>query len=330
MSSAPRSGWAPVAAAAWLLVAAVAPPTLETAPARADERRGEDPGPPRGEPPGGPKRSAGAASAAGNPAEAQPPDAPWVLSGELRERLAAQAEHYREYALRFTNYETVRQAKYDAQGEASDESTRRYAYLLERSDDGKNLREVRQRTREDGTPKGDDVRDEEPFPPAYAWVDLFSRFHQPYFAFRDRGDRFDGFDWVRDVDFRGALGFSDGKDIRQWEGRVIVDAVTYTPLEIRAKPSGQDDRVRAVFDRWSRAFNLLGFRLAPRPLLYRCEVQFRFRKDGLTFPTELRYDTLLAVSSKQTVPLRASIRHYEQYRFFKTATSETPGRRVEP
>ena len=42
------------------------------------------------------------------------------------------------------------------------------------------------------------------------------------------GDGFEGFDWVRRIQFRGALPFTDGRDIRQWEGTVLVDAFTHS------------------------------------------------------------------------------------------------------
>jgi len=257
--------------------------------------------------------------------EAPKPETPWNLPADVLSRLARVADLYRVFALRFTCLETVRLAKYDSEAEASDESVRRYAYLLERESDGETLREYRQKVREDGTPRGGEVQDEEPFPPAYAWVQMFNLFNQSHFVYRDLGERFEGFDWVREVEFRGALPFTDGTDIRQWEGTVLVDAVTFTPVEIHAKPSGQDARVRALYSRWSQAFNLIGFHMAPRPLLYSAFVQFGLRRDGLSFPTELRYDTRIAISAKQSAPRRASSRRYDGYQFFKTATTETPG-----
>ncbi len=231
--------------------------------------------------------------------------------------LSQVAEVYRDYALRLSCVETVRVATYGDSGEAEKEVVRRYAFLLYRDVDAKTLRELRQRVRSDGSVGSGEVRDEEPFPPAYGWVDLFSRFYQPFFAYRDRGERFEGYDWVREIEFRGALPFTDGKDIREWEGTVLLDAAKGTPLEIRAQPGGQDDRLRFLFDRWSRSFRFLGIRLAPRPFGYKCRVEFRTRKDGLTFPTQLRYDTFRAVSAKQRIPWRASIRDYDEYRFFR-------------
>ena len=63
------------------------------------------------------------------------------------------------------------------------------------------------------------------------------------------GDRFDGFDWVREIQFRGTLGFTDGDDIRQWEGIVTVDAATFTPIQIQAQPRAQDERIKEMYDR---------------------------------------------------------------------------------
>jgi len=264
------------------------------------------------------------------PAPEEQPPAPgaarqepvWGLPSELLEKLARVADLYRDYALRLTSIETVRVATYGASGEAEKETSRRYAYLLYREAGGSSLRELRHKVRPDGTITNEEVRDEEPFPPAYAWVELFGRSHQPFFAYRDRGERFEGYDWVREIEFRGALPFTDGKDIREWEGTVLVDGFTGVPIELRAEPSGQAERLRLLFDRWSRSFRLLGARLGPRPLGYRCRILFLERRDGLRFPTELRYDVFRAVSAVETVPTRASIRRYDQYRFFRVEEKE--------
>jgi hypothetical protein len=245
------------------------------------------------------------------------------LSPESARRLRESAKRYAEYAVRFTATETARTATYDGD-EADRETVRRYGYLLERIvGEEAGIREYRQNLRKDGSLGRGETRDEEPFPPAYAWVFLFSTFHQPYFAYRDLGERFDGFDWVREIEFRGALPFTDGLDIRQWEGRALVDATTYAPIEIRAEPSRQNERIKLLFERWQQSFNLVGLRLAPRPFGYRCFVALRLRRDRLSFPTELRYDTFRAVGIKQTIPWKSSIRSYDGYRFFRTDSAAT-------
>jgi hypothetical protein len=248
-------------------------------------------------------------------------DRPFGLEPELLERLARRADAYRAFATWFTSDETVRVARYDANGEATEESIDRYAYLLERVS-GPDLRESRRRVDEEGKVRGGDIEDAGKFPPAYSWVFLFSSFHQPFFAYRDLGDRFEGFHWVRVLQFRGALPFTDGRDIREWEGLALVDAVSLTPVQILARPSAQRERISAMFDRWSQAFNIVGVRLAPRPFGYRGRVEFRMVREGLTFPTELRYDTFRAVGRRETVPISASVRTYDRYRFFKTGTTE--------
>ena len=77
------------------------------------------------------------------------------------------------------------------------------------------------------------------------------------------------------------------------------------------------------YRRWANSFNLIGFKTGPKPMAYRSHVQFRHRQDGLTFPTELRYDTLRATSPKVARRVKASTRVYDEYRFFKTGTQET-------
>jgi hypothetical protein len=305
-----RSGIFAVVVAAMLGVSAQPPPE----PGPETERGGETSAPPDG---------------ASDPDEPEEPDGPWSLPDALLARLAGQAEVYRDYLLRFTCTEKARVAHYDESNEASRESMREYDYLLERDPEGGGLREYREvlkRRKKTGETKtsGREAEDQERFPPAYAWVFLFAKEQQPFFMYRSLGDRFEGFDWVHEIQFRGAVPFSDGKDIRQWEGTVLVDAVTHSPVEIRAEPSAQKERIRALFDQWSKSFNIVGIRTAPRPFGYRCRVGFGLRRDRLAFPTELRYDTFRAVSAKHNVPWMASVRTYDSYRFFKTSTTETP------
>lgn len=251
-------------------------------------------------------------------------DRPWGLVETLSGALADTARTYRDYALRFVCRETVRAARYDSMGEASKEELRLYEYLLERNPAG-GLREYRQRVKRSGElAPGKQIEDDEGFPPAYGWAFLFSPFNQQYFNYRLLGEQFEGFDFVKVIQFKGALPFTDGKDIRQWEGIAVVDAHTHTPLEIRAEPSGQRERIKVLYDQWSRSFNLFGIRLAPRPVGYRCTVHFRMRRDGLSFPTELRYDTFQAVSKSGVIPLEASIRQYRAYRFTKVETEDFP------
>ncbi len=259
-------------------------------------------------------------------------DGEWGLTPEFLEMLARKASAYRDYALSFTCTETVRTADYD-QGEATGEKIRQYAYLLELDDAAETLSEFRQRVKENGKISKSPTKDEEIFPPAYGWVFLFSKFNQPYFDYRDLGNRFDGFDWVKEIQFKGQVPFSDGKDIRQWEGVVVVDATSFIPIEIRTEPSNQKERIAQMYKQWANSFGILGMKMAARPFGYRGRIQFRERRLAkrssdveLSFPTELRYDTFRMVSAKHIIRVEASIRQYEEYRFYDTRTSEKIGK----
>jgi hypothetical protein len=253
---------------------------------------------------------------------------PWGLAPELASRLAGVAEKYLDYAVKFTCAETVRQARFDDR-EAKHETTKNYGYLLERGD-GQTIREFRQKMKSDGTVTASEVNDAEAFPPAYEWVFLFSKPNQPYFAYRERGDRFEGYDWVRIFEFKGAVPYTDGRDIRQWDGVVLVDATTLTPVEIRAEPGHQMERLKLLFERWSQSFNVVGMRMGPKPIGYSGRVLFQTRRDRLTFPTQLRYASFRAVTPKSTEPTEASTRDYSDYHFFETATKERASDKKEP
>ncbi|HXV77267.1 MAG TPA: hypothetical protein VD788_13195 [Candidatus Polarisedimenticolaceae bacterium] len=255
-----------------------------------------------------------------------PSDAEWGLDPEFLDPLFAKAAVYRDYMRRFTCTETTRVAEYDGSGEVKKEKTQEYGYLLIQDEIDHTIKEYRGEFARDGTLRSGDVKDEEPFPAAYAWVFLFSRFHEPYFSFRFITERFDGFDWVYEIQFRGSLPFRTGKDIREWEGTVFVDAVTHSPLRIVAEPAGQHERIEARFREWNSSFNILGMRTAPKPLGYRATVELRHRdrEAELTLPTTMRYDTFTAVSLTDRMPVRSSARQYSDYRIFG-ATADPEG-----
>ncbi len=247
-------------------------------------------------------------------------EAPWGLTPEMLEPLFEKAAVYGDYTSRFTCNEDARLADYDSTGKVQSENLREYGYLLTKDVENR-LQEYRQRMSKDGTLRPGEVRDAETFPPAYAWVFLFSRFNEPSFSYRLIADRFDGFDWVYEIEFRGSHRFTDGQDIRQWEGVALVNAVTFAPIEIRAEPVGQRERIEARYEAYNKSFNVMGMRTAPKPLGYRAEVHFRHRKDDLSFPTQVRYDTFRAVGPQQVAMTKASTRVYSQYRIFR-ATAE--------
>ena len=68
----------------------------------------------------------------------------------------------------------------------------------------------------------------------------------------------------------------------------------------------------------------------PKPRGYRAVIQFRATREGLRFPTELRYDTFRAVSLSRIVPTRASIRNYTNYRITRVDVEQETGDQVRP
>jgi hypothetical protein len=249
------------------------------------------------------------------------PDEQWGLPPELLEAVQQTAEVYEDYARRFLCDEEARLADYDGAEQVTKEKIRKYGYLLLRGSVGDPVREFRQNIGKDGKYKGE-VEDSEPFPPAYAWVFLFSRFYQPYFDFRLVDTRFDGFDLVHEIHFRGSVPFTDGKDIRQWEGRVLIDAFYFTPIELEAEPIGQKSRLDGLYRLWAQSFNLLGFRTGRKPLGYNANLKFGFKKGDLRLPTSLRYDTRRAVGPDQLVIVQASTRTYSNYKFTGVTTQD--------
>jgi hypothetical protein len=246
-------------------------------------------------------------------------DRPWGLSPDLLASLRQTTELYRQYARRFFCDENARHAEYGASGDIKKEHEDLYAYLLLRDPLGETVRELRQLKTKDGKVKGE-AADAEPFPPAYAWVFLFSAFHEPYFDFRLLDTRFEGFAVVHEIQFRGSVPFTDGRDIRQWEGRVLVDAFAFTPVEVWAEPTGQRERFAAQYRAYTRATSILGFKLREPPLGFRANIRFGYSRDELSFPTHLRYDTERAVSPTQSVPVQASVRTYTNYQFTEVLT----------
>jgi len=258
----------------------------------------------------------------------QDTEEPWEMPEELLADLAHKARIYQAVLQSFTCDEAVRRAEYGGAGEVAKEKENRYGYLLVKDPLSERIRESRREFNKKGGLKDGEVVDAEPFPPAYEWVFLFSDYHQSLFSYRYIGQHFDGFELVHEIEFKGALRFDNGRDIRQWEGRVLVDAFTFTPIEVHAEPTGQRERIRQMFAEFNKSFNALGMRTGKKPMGYQAQVRFGFRKDlqtsepiRLTFPTELRYDTERAVGPHTVSPVRASTRTYTNYKFYTTEIS---------
>jgi hypothetical protein len=255
------------------------------------------------------------------PLERKPEVAWGTIDAEMLASLQRTAGAYAAFTRKFVCDETVRTADYKGTGEVADEKTREYYYLLTLGGDrGETVRELRQEE-ERGGYKPAEVKPA-PFPPAYAWAFLFSEFHAPYFDFRHVDTYFDGFELVHEIEFKGSIPFQEGQDIRQWEGTVLVDAFKHIPLEVRAEPKGQQERLAEMYRLWTQSWNILGFRTKETPYGHRAVVAFGYFKHELSFPTRLRYEKFRAVGPGQVVPSEAATHSYARYQF--TNVEEDP------
>ena len=198
---------------------------------------------------------------------------------------------------------------------------RKTDYLLVRAEVG--LQEWRS--------SGADDRDG-PTPPPFTWTLLFSDRIEPLLAFRDLGERLEGFRRVRALAFRGALPFDGGADVREWEGRLDVDADTLEPLGVEATPAGQHERMRVAYHRREESTRLvLGLfggglwarRLAPAPLGRRLRVRFEPWRGGVVLPTDVEMEILRQLDGGGAVRVvRTRHRRYEDCRRFTVEERE--------
>jgi hypothetical protein len=247
------------------------------------------------------------------------------LPEQLATDLAEQADSYPQRLRRLSCVETVRSVRYRPVRPLVKE--RKYAYLPGGSYGGHSIPEFRLEIKPKGPLRKRVSRKARRFPSANDWARLFSAEHQPYFMYRDLGIRIEGFDLVRAIQFRGWLPFTDGRDIREWEGTALVEVTRLHLAEVRAQPRNQQARLAVLYDKWNRSFKItLGlfagpffvplktFRMARPPLAYHGFVRFDYRHRGVRLPTLLRYETRRATSREETVRRSTSTRRYDGYR----------------
>jgi hypothetical protein len=245
----------------------------------------------------------------------------WGLSPRVSDELAAEADSYLGHRADFISVARVDSTRYWVEEQDRADGYELFLPGLPYGDESHpefQFRTDHSRRRSKSVP-----RRLRAFPSPHDWAMLFGASNQPFFMFREVGTRLEAFDLVREIRFRGALPFTNGRDIREWEGVALVDAVLGRIVEIRARPNNQAARLRWLFARWSRSCRItlgisvgpifipgLTIRFARRPLAYRCFVRFDDRKDEIWLPTLMSYEIREAVSKERTVLRRLSTRHY--------------------
>lgn len=246
------------------------------------------------------------------------------VSDSMMDRLIRKAGEYERYALKFICTEMARNVTYDiSQGEATKEKLETCEYLLESSPDREKLSPYRQKMTGIGS-KGErsEVKIEYSFPEAYSWIFIFSKNIRNVMKYGYLGKEIYSYKLAHIISFRGFQPFSDGKDIREWEGRIWIEEGTSNILKVEAEPIHQNDVLEMKRQEYNQAFSFIGIKLKKRPLGYSSIVYFDFEHDGLTFPTESRNATFQLVARNKKSPVSAIIFNYADYHFFKTDTRE--------
>lgn len=244
--------------------------------------------------------------------------APWTLPDEMIERLARRAEEYEQAALSLECRETMHRVKFPRPGKAAERIVGEVTYLLKLEDGS--LIPVRLRDR--SLRRSSKIA----APPAFAWTQLFALHNQPYMAYRDVGEVPYAFGMAREIQFRGALPYTDGKDIREWEGTVLVDMFSLLPLEIDARPRSFWPRLRHQHDAYNRSFKFVFFglpiRFKKKPFGERVQVRFDMQSNGLTLPVAAHVDRVEMVLPDRVIVRRRTVVDYDTYQFLD---ADVPG-----
>jgi hypothetical protein len=239
---------------------------------------------------------------------------PWELPDDLLAGLTRRAEEYERAALTFECRETMRRVKFPRPGKVDERAANEVTYLLTLEDGS--LVPVRRRGRSLRGPRKMKA------PPAHAWTQLFAAHIQPYMAYRDVGEIPHAFGPARKIQFRGAVPYTDGKDIREWEGVVLVDAFSLLPLEIDARPLNFWPRLRHQHAAYLQSFRFVFFgtvfHFKKKPLGDRVHVRFDKQSNGLTLPVEARVEKVEMVSPDQVITRKRTHVDYDSYRFLDT------------
>jgi hypothetical protein len=234
-------------------------------------------------------------------------DAPWGLPDELLEQLARQAAEYESLAEGFEWSEKTQRVKYP-RGRAHEGDARKATYVLALEDGLVTPVPVR------GGGKSFKRYGKSRAPPANAWIQLFSRRNQPFFAYRELGDWPHAFGKARRIQFRGSLPYSDGADIRQWEGTILVDPHSLRLLELDARPLHLWPRLEYRRREYVRSFKIFFFglpiRFKKKPIAERVYVRFDVHRDGITLPVDAHVERFEMTSPYQAVVRSRVETHY--------------------
>ena len=243
-------------------------------------------------------------------------DSPWGLLDETLERLDRRAAEYETVIPSVECHETTQRVKYPRSGQTAEGNAREATYLF-RLQDGSMVPVV-------GRGKSLGKSDKSNVPTAHAWTQVFARRNQPYFAYRDMGEVAHAFGSARKIQFRGAVPFADGADIREWEGTVLVDSVSLLPLELDAQPLHLWPHLEHQRLKYLESFKIgffgLVIRFKKRPVAERVHVRFDMQSNGLTLPVDAYVEKVEKTQPDQAVVRSRVLARYE-HRFAVAGSS---------
>jgi len=245
----------------------------------------------------------------------------------LLDRAAERALAYADASLEWTCDESVRLAKYDANGDASRETERTFRLLLGRDHSGQANVELRaevSRAR---------ASTERPswmhgFPPFTSWMRLFHPEIGGFMHFEDRGEDDSSVPPRHAVAFHGDLPYSDGEDLREWEGTAWLDPITGDLLAVEAVPRSQTGRLARLVERRNgrslgvTLFEVFHFRIGPVAHGRRVEISLGLHDDGFWLPHVARLETFDAVTATTTRPLRVVVNSLDLCRRFEVIETQ--------
>jgi hypothetical protein len=247
-------------------------------------------------------------------------DAPWELSAKLLSGLERGASRFVGLAVRLSSHETATVVRPTPKG-WRENSLGRDAYSLTVA-----LDEVRTHG---GKPDKRKVFERHAEPAPYSWLLLFSADNQPYFRYREIDGVTNGLG-VRSIEFRGAMHFSDGRDIRQWQGTVLVNSDDHSIVRVVAEPKDQQERIRVRLDRRNKN---MGFRIGPggpvsragpRVRSRRTTVLFNAQLDSLRLPSESRNEVRIVDHDWSRHPEQTLIRRFDGWTLDPELGSDRP------
>jgi hypothetical protein len=241
------------------------------------------------------------------------------LPAELVSVLEPKAEAYRDRALNFTCTELIRSTQYEDEV-AGDERIRTFDLLLvEAPDRPSGLRAVRTRP---GDPDADPVDIDLPFPEAYAWTQLFQENVRSTLRFKVGDWHTTPWKLAIPISWISSAPLLEQDRITEWSGTAEIEFRTGNLLQIVARPSFQDERLRRALENYLTSFRVLGFSLAPPPEGVELTVDFGYDHEGFTYPTRVELREFRQVRRDVRATISRRVIEYRDYRFFGTAVEE--------